>query len=400
VLERELGQLARVEPLLKSYNALMAREPNMKRIRKGAWMEVAMTPSHKLAGFAIAVLGLLGPITAFADVEVVHDFMNEGSKTIKDLVFVIKKPAGAKITGVTDKDGFATGNVVDDNMVKFDGGSVAKDQTVTVKYTVNVEPDVTTHKESYADNGARSSDNGALVFAEAVYGGALGTTFAGVPIPAGQYGYFYQFTRNPVYPTSPDQFTVAIGSTPPTSVGVLPDTWPSSLLVTDQPDITVFDGSVTYQFNDHMVPAFLTGAPGIMPISWLFSNGVMVADFTSTFLPGDTSDVLWFTDPLPPELGGPLGLGGNNVSLLSGGSLEFATSEIAPTIPEGSSAALLGTALLILVAAISRHSSPRRIQRDQRLVAPFLSPLVKHPRPVEPGYQILPQQYPSSFRYW
>jgi len=290
---------------------------------------------------------LLSASAAYADVLVTIDFKNEGP-ALKDLVHKVRD-ADVKITGVDDKDGFQACDVLKDGKIlKCDGGNIAKNETITLKVRFNKEPsDFRLIGDSKVDKNKRGTSAKDDIFSTAIFGGLSGTSFAGVSIPANQYGYFYQFDRNALFGQSPDQFEILIGSTPPTAFGFLPDTWPVSLLANDLPQ-DLLTGTVL-SIQDHMTPDFLTGMPGVNPTSWSFSGDRMIARYSQgAFQVGDVASVLWFIDPLPPEVGGPLGTGENNAFISAGNVLMFTNSALAPSIPEPSTILLLAAGLGVL----------------------------------------------------
>jgi hypothetical protein len=140
-------------------------------------------------------------------------------------------------------------------------------------------------------------------------------------------------------------------------MGYISNTWPVNLLLNDLPQDIAIDGSVTYGIIDHMDAENLSGNAGIAPSQWFYSTGKMTALYTSAFNPGDISDILWFTHPGEPEIGGPLGIDGDNARIFSGGDtvLQFTNGVITPT-PEPSVMALLALGSVMLLRGKRKSS--------------------------------------------
>ena len=205
----------------------------------------------------------------------------------------------------------------------------------------------------------RSTSAGVDMFSKAVEGGASGTSFLGVAIPANQYGYFYQF--NAIRDASPDTFSVRMGGNSPASSGVLPDSWSYSALSTDLGgSVELGIGPTPVSVTDSMHESTLTGVSGVTPLSWTFSNGAMTANFaTGAFGSSAPSAILWFTSPTPPDLGGPLGIEGENATLASQGAQLSSGGVIAP-VPEPVAAVLMLTGSLALSFIRRRHKPESR----------------------------------------
>jgi hypothetical protein len=302
--------------------------------------------------------------------EVTIEIKNMTDMPATDITFTFQNVTSAKVTAI---DSFKTSAGGANNTLKLTGGNIPAGGKDTIKLDVQgTDKVLITTETSFApkptatetkDRGTSTKDD---IFSLAVFGGSLGTTFAGIPIPANQYGYFYQFDRNALFPASPNQFRLDIGAIAPTSLGVLSDTWAVSSLLGDLPQHVSLDGidQVTIPITDSMTPGNLSGLPGIAPSTWLFSNEAMVATYSTTFNAGDVSSILWFTDPSAPEIGGPLGIGGLNASLLGGGAELFTNTVVGPQgTPEPSSLVLFSLGMLGLLyhtVRIRRHAAANR----------------------------------------
>ena len=290
----------------------------------------------KARPFTLIALLLFATSICRAQTQITETFANNNkTKTLEDLI--LKFP-GVNVNSVDNIDGFkgsAFKNIQSGGYVALTGGMIPPQSDVmSLKITLAQLPPVTLYqKYSFTDGSQYSQSAGDDIFSTAIFGGSSGTNFAGVSIPAHQYGYFYQFDRNSLFTQSPDAFAIAVGGAP-TSSGVLLNTWSVSLLSSD------FPSSSPALLDDHMTPENLTGTPGISPASWSFSDGQMLATYSTTFGIGDVASVLWYTSPLAPELGGPLGVGGNNASLSAGGQVLF-TNGVLSSVPEPSSLMLL-----------------------------------------------------------
>lgn len=283
------------------------------------------------------------------------------------------KDAGIKIVngtpkGCSDLGGFGSFKP-GTNSFTFDGGDIqsggAHELTLQVTPTDPTKPvKAKWTKFSSQDNASipskkemRSTSDKDDIFSKAVWGGPSGTSFLGVSIPANQWAYFYQFDRSPDYTATPDHFEMDVGGGSPTAMGYISNTWPVNLLLNDLPQDIAIDGSVTYGIIDHMDAENLSGNAGIAPSQWFYSTGKMTALYTSAFNPGDISDILWFTHPGEPEIGGPLGIDGDNARIFSGGDtvLQFTNGVITPT-PEPSVMALLALGSVMLLRGKRKSS--------------------------------------------
>jgi hypothetical protein len=185
-----------------------------------------------------------------------------------------------------------------------------------------------------------------------------------VTIPPNEFGYFYQFDRTALFSSSPTRFEVMTGSAP-SSVGVLNNTWAVADLVNDLPGNLASGGAVP--LDDHMLPENLTGKSGISPGTWTFSGDRMAATFSTAFNVNDVSSVLWFTNPLAPEVGGPLGVTGQNALIFGGENLLFTNGVVSPTVPEPSNVILLGSGLAGLAAYLWRRQHEQRAFNPSRM---------------------------------
>jgi hypothetical protein len=195
----------------------------------------------------------------------------------------------------------------------------------------------------YGSAELRSSSVGDDMFSKSVAGGATGASFLGVNIPANEYGYFYQF--NATGRQSPDSFSIRTGGNSPTTLGIIADSWSYSDLSQDLGDaVELGIGPAAISVTDSMYQSELTGIPGVSPLSWTFGNGAMTASFSpGAFGSLAPSAILWFTSPTPPDLGGPLGIEGQNGVLSLQGAPLSSGGVISP-VPEP------GTAVLVFFA--------------------------------------------------
>jgi hypothetical protein len=145
------------------------------------------------------------------------------------------------VTSVIDEDSFATFRITNaggKGFVRFDGGNIPKntDRSVIIETGAATGSKFDLIKESFVDGTERGKSAKDDIFSKAIPGGPSGTDFAGVNIPANQFGYFYQFDRNSLFPQSPDRFEIVIGDQSPTSLGFLSNTWLVSQLIDDLPE--------------------------------------------------------------------------------------------------------------------------------------------------------------------
>ncbi len=200
----------------------------------------------------------------------------------------------------------------------------------------------------------RSTSGGDDMFSKSVEGGPAGASFLGVNIPANEYGYFYQF--NALGGQSPDAFTIRMGGSSPTSSGVLANSWSYSALSTDLGGLVELGiGPAAVSVTDSMHQSTLTGIPGASPLSWTYGNGAMTASFAGgAFTSEAPSAILWFTSPTPPNLGGPLGIEGENGVLSLQGTPHSSGGVISP-IPEPVAAVLILAGSLALLLFFRPH---------------------------------------------
>lgn len=313
--------------------------------------------------FVCALLaGLVCPRAVGDTTQTVNVHNNNANAKLKDVVI---SASSGKITKVTDNGKFtspAEGSNPNSASVKFDGADMAKcESTSIIVDTERDKPGLKILKMSWKDANGNETESAVSpkddIFSYAVEGGAGGRTWAGVNIGAGEWGYFYQFDRNAEFDFSPDKFLLKLGSAP-TSWGVLSNTWDVPLVQADFPLNMVTDGSVTYELDDHMAPGYMTGSAGIAPLDWSYSGGSMVASYSSLFNIGDASSILWFTHKGRPELGGSMGLTGQNAELYAGSTRLFTNGAIAP-IPEPSVTALVLVGIGVLLAGRTARGQAR-----------------------------------------
>jgi hypothetical protein len=300
-----------------------------------------------------AVLTLSVPI-AYSD-SLTIPIENNSKKTISDIT--IKLLSQGTITGISDLDSFNDPPAKDlgKSTLTLTGGSIPPTgKTSVVLNTDKVAPKYDVIGLSFTDGTKRGTSRGDDIFSLAVQGGPTGKNFAGVTIPANQFGYFYQFDRTALFSSSPTRFEVITGSVP-SSVGVLNNTWAVADLLNDLPGNLSSGGAAP--LDDHMLPENLTGKPGISPASWTFSGDRMTASYSSAFSINDVSSVLWYTNGLAPEVGGPLGVTGQNALIFGGEALLFTNGVVAPGVPEPSSVMLLASGLagLATYRLLRRH---------------------------------------------
>jgi hypothetical protein len=196
-----------------------------------------------------------------------------------------------------------------------------------------------------------------MIFSAAIFGGETGVDFAGVNVPANQTGYFYELQWTGAGP-GPQAFSVNIGTVSPTASGILNNTWLAANLlptVTCQTDglgnVVACDATL----EPGMVPQNLSGLPGSVPTSWVFTGDSMLAQFSTPLATGEESAVLWFTDVIGPSLGGPLGLAAPNAQLIGAtGDVLFAASAEAPSVPEPPKLFLVLSALAVSIILARR----------------------------------------------
>jgi len=288
---------------------------------------------------------------------------NKTKKTISDIT--IKVLNQGTITGISDLDSFNDPPAKDlgKSTLTLSGGSIPPTgKTSVVLGTDKVAPKYDVIGLSFTDSTKRGTSTGDDIFSLAVQGGPTGKTFAGVAIPPNQFGYFYEFDRTASFPSSPSRFEVMTGSAP-TSAGVLNNTWAVADLLNDLPSNQVSGGAAP--LDDHMLPENLTGNLGISPATWTFSGDRMTAAYSTAFNVNDASSVLWFTNGLPPEVGGPLGVTGQNALIFGGEALLFTNGVVSPTVPEPSSVLLVGSGLAALAASYWWRRRPEVEQRGQ-----------------------------------
>jgi hypothetical protein len=206
---------------------------------------------------------------------------------------------------------------------------------------------------------ARATSVGNDMFSKSVDGGTIGTLFLGVPIPANEYGYFYQFNAQPG--ASPDSFVIEMGGSSPTSSGVIANSWSQSALSADLgAEVQMDVGPAALSITDSMNALALTGSPGANPLSWAFNNGAMVATFApQSFGSSAPSAILWFTSPTPPSLGGPLGIDGDNGMLWQAGNLVSSGGVVSP-VPEPHGIAMIFAAAAIFTSWSRLHRRASR----------------------------------------
>jgi len=283
------------------------------------------------------------------------------SATLK--IFGTVDKSNATFRRVVDSGTFTAppnGTAVAGSSLKFTGASLAPADSTTVGFDVFL-------KFGYVGSGATiwnrrvtniiyrandlrrgTSENGD-VFASAVSGGTTGTTYAGVAIPANQWGYFYEFA-NPSQTDLPQSFSIAIGGGAPTNSGALTSTWNAVALAADLGDPST-DESPTVNITNSMTTANLTSG-GVTPLSWSYSNGAMTAQYSpGSFASSAQSSVLWFTSATPPEYGGPMGLDGNPNATLVGANGLIDVGTLVSPVPEPSSFALTIIAFFIARSA-------------------------------------------------
>jgi hypothetical protein len=315
------------------------------------------------AAIVAATLGLLGwwvPAVHATHPHTINIINPQTRKhNIKDMVIeIIGIPS---IDGI-DALGPFTNSTTSKNKkaVKFDGAAIAPGMTGTVKIDLTHKVQgisVVTLDEVSWSSSPLAFGVSELIFSGAIESGAVAPDFAGIPIPAGEFLYVYEFGwLGPG--TGPTKFEVAMDAGAPTSMGLLDDTWsPPSLLPVIGPPTIDMDGFTvgsTFIVSPTMLPENLTGMGGVLPTSWSYSAGKMVAEFAAPLATGDVSSVMWFTHPRPPEYGGATDLAFHNGSLGDASGTLFTGAVEAP-VPEPST-----WTLACVVAAIAAALSYRR----------------------------------------
>ena len=250
--------------------------------------------------------------------------------------------------------------------VKFDGAAIAPGMTGTVKIDLThkvqgISP-VTLDEVSWSSSPLAFgiSSISPMLFSGAIESGAVAPDFAGIPIPAGEYLYVYEINWLGSGP-GPTKFEVAMDAGAPTSLGVLDNTWaPASLLPFALPPTIDMDGFTvgsSFIVSPTMLPENLTGMGGVLPTSWSYSAGKMVAEFAAPLATGDVSSVMWFTHPRPPEYGGATDLAFHNGSLGDSGGTLFTGAVEAP-VPEPTGMVLVCLAVAGMAGAARRRLLP------------------------------------------
>jgi hypothetical protein len=310
------------------------------------------TASFRAAWYVVVAIALVGRAKAEMIHTVTITVNNEDKKkTLEDFTFQVTKPNGSRVAGSPDLMDFKGIRISPDDKSKANifGGNIAPGAKGKVDISFGVpngtkDADVKTGEFSYKGDTALARANTGInnIFSTAVSGGATGTTFAGVNIPANQWGYFYQFDPS-LFPHSPAQFATIVGGVV-TGTGFLENTWNSSTLESDTQtatiDTTTSSSSLTFNIANHMLPEDLTGLAGKDPLSWGLVGSQMVATY-STFQSGDVPNILWYTDTAPPDLGGPLGFYAPNSSFFAADGSLLLTDAILAPVPEPNAFVLL-----------------------------------------------------------
>jgi PEP-CTERM motif len=319
-----------------------------------------------VAGAFLAPLtGNLAVATNMVPVTVINPardkFGTPRTNNLEDVtISTVGAPLGAlRIDGIDDLGPFTSNSPTGGTAVKVAGAAIPPGSSGTFIVDFNLKP-ARAGLGSFTVEGSfkapprqpvQTSMNfgySDMIFSAAIFGGEAGVDFAGVSIPANQIGYFYelQWTGSG---SGPQAFTVNIGTVPPTASGILNNTWVAANLlptVTCQTDGLGNVVACNATLEQGMVPENLSGSPGSVPASWVFTGDSMVAQFSTPLATGDESAVLWFTDVLEPSLGGPLGLAAENAQLIGPtGDVLFAASAKAPAVPEPSTLFLVSSAL-------------------------------------------------------
>ena len=323
------------------------KEPKTKRLAAVTWVAICA-----------AVAGMLGWRVAPAGATINHNIVIKNKKghthNIKDMtvgVHGLQSIDGVDLTGPFVN---APVNSPNGKSVKFDGAAIAPDTfgTVTIDLTHKVQgiQDIVDLLEVSWASDPLAFGVSELIFSGAISGGAAGADFAGITIPAGQYLYVYEFGWA-LGGAGPTRLEVTLPGTGPTSMGVLDNTWtPGALLPVPGPMTYDGDGYIigqTWEVSPAMLPENLTGVSGVLPDTWGYSAGKMVAEFADPLADGEVSAVLWFTSPLEPSFGGPDPVE-YNASLLNDTGTLYAAAVEAP-IPEPATLGLLAIGGLALL---------------------------------------------------
>ncbi len=174
-------------------------------------------------------------------------------------------------------------------------------------------------------------------------GGPAGDNYLGYPIPAGQYGYFYQMFPNATNNTTVLQARINLGvGSGAYNFQVLNNSFrhfPDPGFDLDDIQVPLRDPPNGYNYDvlvPYMGPEAATGIPGI-PTAWSYNSGTNVAtmDFTGAggLAMGMTGSIVAFTSPYPPTV-----LPGNVAVDYQGGveppcTGTFAPDALVPTPP-------------------------------------------------------------------
>jgi hypothetical protein len=342
--------------------AYMCQSEALRSETTSARVSPLATRPHGRRTGTFAVIVLLGILAWFIPAaEATHNYTiniinRQGNKhNIKDIVVeVIGIPS---IDAIDALGPFTRSTAVPPNRkaVKFDGAAIRPGDmgTVVIDLTHKLQgiSPVTLDEVSWSSSPLAFGVSN-LIFSGAIASGATGPDFAGIPIPAGEFLYLYEFGW--LGPGSgPTRFEVAMDAGPPTSFGVLNDTWnPAFLMPTELPNTFDMDGFTvgsTFIVSPTMLPENLTGVGGVLPTSWSYSGGKMVAEYAAPLPSGAVSSVLWFTHPRPPEYGGAKDLAFHNAALLDGSGTLFTAAVEAP-VPEPTSGILICVLGFVLVS--------------------------------------------------
>ena len=335
-------------------------------VRRGFRAESGNTiAANQLAGFTY--LGIVAVVAStlgwgVPSVEATFPFSvtvknsQRNEHKLKD--FTVEVIGIPKIDGIDEVGPFTQSGISrNGKAVKFDGGAIAPGSSGTV--VIDLDQKIP-RQQGFAplviEETSWSSDPLEFGVSNMIFSGAIAKGDAlveppGIIVLPGEYLYVYQFEWAGI-DGGATGFEVALGGGEPTSIGVLEDTWTSASLLPEPGLVTVDDegfiSGANWTLLAAMLPENLTGVAGVAPLNWDYVNGRMIAEF-APLANGDVSSVLWFTHPMEPSFGGPLGLAMHNAAMSVGGTDVFSAAAVAP-VPEPSAFFLvvIGSAFLVM----------------------------------------------------